>query len=206
MGGLYYKWGTRPGLRTILLDGVRGWFNSPEPALYQLETAIYDDEYERLIVQQNRIGWKHIFLGRFSCEWADLQDAHYVTRPNYNSKKSRKGAKWQVAIIGRLWDDWYLLWESRNNDLHGANAQQHAVLERQRAVQTLRELYALRNHYEPSVQELLMDDVREHEAKSTWHIKTWLQLNESVLRTSMQRATRRAIAGMKTIKSYWNMH
>ncbi|KAI2503536.1 hypothetical protein MHU86_10918 [Fragilaria crotonensis] len=197
------KWETRPGLRSILLDGIKGWFECDDPESYQLETAIYDDEYERLITQQNKIGWRHIFLGRFSCEWVDLQDAHYATRPNYNSKKSKKGSKWQVAMIGRLWDNWYLLWESRNNDLHGADARLSALADRRNALQTLRELYALRNMYEPTVQELLMEDVRDHEAKSTWHIKTWLQINEPILRLSVKRATKLATSGMRSLKSYW---
>jgi hypothetical protein len=197
------KWETRLGLRAILLDGIQGWLKSTDPESYQLDTAIYDDEYERLIVHQNRIGWKHIFLGRFCWEWVDLQDAHYVTRPNSTGKKRRKGAKWQVAIIGRMWDTWYLLWESRNTDLHGADARQRALVERRNALQTLRELYALRNQYEPTVRELLMADVRDHEVKSTWHIQTWLQINESIFRTSLKRVTKLATAGMRSLKSSW---
>jgi hypothetical protein len=172
-----------------------------DPTSYQLETAIHDDAYELLIQQQNQIGWKHIFLGRFSWAWVDLQDAHYATRPN--PKKSCKGAKWQVAIIKKLWDNWYLLWESRNNDLHGADARLSALVDRRNALQTLRELYALRNQYEPTARELLMADIRDHEVKPTWHIKTWLQINEPILRTSIKRATKLATKGMRSLKSYW---
>ena len=87
------KWQTRPNIRNILLDGLKGWLESPEPETYQLAEALYDDEFQRLIKQQNTIGWKHVFLGRFSLEWGDMQDAFYVTRPAYHPKKSRKGAR-----------------------------------------------------------------------------------------------------------------
>jgi hypothetical protein len=197
------KWATRPHLRDILLDGLKGWLESPEPDQYQLSEALYDDEFQRLIKQQNNIGWKHVFLGRFSVEWSDMQDAFYVTRPNYNPQKSRKGARWQVAIITCLWDQWYSLWENRNNDLHGADTRQSALIERQNTLRTLRELYDLRNHYEPSAQELLMADIRSYEAKSTWHIRNWISINEPVLRESFKRVKKKAIAGMRSIRSYW---
>jgi hypothetical protein len=197
------KWNTRPRIRNILLDGIRGWLESPDLEMYQLESALFDDEFQRLIRQQNKIGWKQVFLGRFSWEWCEMQDAYYVTRPNYNKQNSPRGSQWQVAIIGRLWDQWYLVWESRNNDLHGSDAKHNALVERRNTLRTLRELYSLRSHYEPSAQELLMADIRDHEVKSTWHLKTWLNINEPVLRTSYKRAKKMAIAGMKSLLHYW---
>ena len=101
-----------------------------------------------------------MFLGRFSVKWSDIQDACYVTRPNYRPKKSRKGAQWQVAIITCLWDQWYLLWESRDKDFYGADTRQSALIERQNALRTLRDLYDLRNHYEPSAQD--KSDLPDH--------------------------------------------
>ena len=84
-------------------------------------------------------------MGRFSRERSDLQDACYASRPNDNPKKCRTGLQWQAAIISGLWDQWYLLWESRNQDLHGMNEWQNAIIERRSALRTLRELYALRH-------------------------------------------------------------
>ena len=133
---------------------------------------------QRLIRQQNNIGWKQIFLGRFSYEWSEMQEVFYVTRPHVNPKKRRKGAQWQVAIITCLWEQWYILWTNRNSDLHGADTAQRAHIDRQNALRTLRDLYEMKNHYEPSAQELLMADIRSHEAKSTWHIKNWISINE----------------------------
>ena len=96
------KWKTRPELGKILIDGIQGWLQSDDPMTYQeLEDAIYDDEFYRLIsYQQNQIGWDQCMLERFSAEWETLQDNyHYTTRPEYHLKKSRTAAKWQVAII-----------------------------------------------------------------------------------------------------------
>jgi hypothetical protein len=57
---------TRPRLKDILVDGIQGWLESDDPECYQLESSINDDEFQRLIQQQNQIGWKQVFLGRFS--------------------------------------------------------------------------------------------------------------------------------------------
>lgn len=199
------QWNTRPRLRDILLCGLRGWFDSPDPDGYQLDSSVYDEEFQqRLIIQQNKIGWKHIFVGRFSWEWSEMQDAFYTTRPIYDPKKCQKGSYWQVAIISCLWDQWYLLWECRNKDLHGADERQSALAERRNALRTLRGFYDLRNHYEPSVQELLMDDIRDNEARSTWDLKAWLTINEPVLRASYQRVKKLTISGMRrSLRSYW---
>ena len=194
---------TRSRLKDILIDGIEGWLDSEDPESYRLESALYDDEFHRLIEQQNTIGWNQVFLGHFSWEWSDMQDAYNVTRPDYNPKKSRKGAKWQSLIIGRLWTQWYLLWESRNKDVHGADAKQSAEVERRNALRTLTDLYDLRNHYAPSAQDLLMKDIRDHSTRSTWNIKSRITINQPVLRTSYKRARKMAIRGMRSLRHYW---
>ena len=44
-------------------DALRGWLDSPEPDDYQLPAALYDDDFQRLIQQQNNIGWKQSVFG-----------------------------------------------------------------------------------------------------------------------------------------------
>lgn len=97
------KWGTRPRIREILLDGLQRWLaESLDPDVYcQLKSTIFAPEFQRLINQQHKIGWKEV--GRFSWECSDMSDAYYVTRPDFNPKQRRNGSTWQVAVIGCLW-------------------------------------------------------------------------------------------------------
>ena len=198
------KWKTRTSLWMLLRDGILGWLASDDPLRYQLEDAIYDDEFTRLITQQNQIGWHNIFLGRFSGEWEMLQENHYRTQPNYNSKKSPRGSRWQVAIIGTIWSQWYTVWVLRNSDVHGVDSTHQAIQDRREALHTLRRLYELKAHVEPSAQLLLMDDIRQHEGKSTWHIRNWIAINEPILRASLRRVKTKAIAGMLSIRHYFS--
>ena len=143
------------------------------------------------------------FLGRFSGEWETLQETYYVTRPEYHPKKSRKGDRWQSAVIRKVWDSWYKLWDQRNQDVHGADEKHHALIERREATRKLNELYALRHYYEPSARDLLMKDVRDHEIKSTWHIRNWIATNEPILLASYRRVKKRALSGIRSILQYF---
>ena len=198
-----HKWKTNPDLRDILIDGIIGWWSSADIIDYELPTAVYDDKYTRLINQQNRTGWNQIFLGRFSWEWSDTQDDFYATRQDINPKKRLTGLRWQSAIINTLWDQWYALWEMRNRDVHGANKTQQARVERTNALRTLRELYSLRPHVEPSVTSLLMRDIRDHAANPTWQIRNWIATNESIIRASYRHVKKKAIKGMRSIREYF---
>ena len=201
------KWNTSKDLQRILLHGIQGWLQwSPDPdspSQFELPSALYDESYERLIEHQNLIGWDQLFLGRFCWLWSDWQDAHYATRPDYQPKQKKTGPTWQVSVICSLWENWYKLWEMRNKDVHGTDEKRSHQIERTNALRTLHELYDCRNQYEPSAQALLMSDIRDHSAKSTWHLKRWIEINGPILRTSMQRAKKLAITGMRSLTTYW---
>ena len=197
------KWQTRPELRDILLDGVSGWLDHRSDDEHYLPAALYNEEFERLIEKQNSIGWHHVILGRYCWEWSDFQEAHYVTRSNYNLIKKCTGNQWQAAIISQVWSQWYKLWELRNRELHGVDTTRQAQVARRNAVRALRELYALKENVEPSVQSLLMADIRDHVANPTWQIQNWLAVNENILRASFRHVKKKSIQGVRSIRQYF---
>ena len=95
----------------------------------------------RLIRQQNAAGWRQLFLGRFCLEWSDIQDDYYARERDCQQKNKQTGNRWQVAVIGELWDQWHLLWNSRNKDLHGETQNQQRTAEHRNIHRDLRELY-----------------------------------------------------------------
>jgi hypothetical protein len=56
------------------------------PILYPLEDR-------QLITQQNAIGWRQIFYGRFSVEWARIQQAYYFKHRKKTTNNRLDGAK-----------------------------------------------------------------------------------------------------------------
>jgi hypothetical protein len=69
-----------------------------------------------LIRSQQIIGWRHLFQGRFANVWEEAQK-QYHERIFPNQQYTQ--AKWQVGLITKIWDQWYLLWTQRNNDVYG---------------------------------------------------------------------------------------
>ena len=194
---------TRPALQRILNDGLVGWFVHPSND-FTLDPEAYPVAVRRVISNQNDIGWHHLFLGRFGTEWSEIQDVHFirVNQEAQDKKIKRTGQRWQVVLIGFLWDQWWSVWESRNRDLHGADAKSRAAAEARETHRTLHELYDLRLRAEPHVQQLFHGNIAEQLARPVWHTQNWIAINGSVIRDNVRQVTARAKAGMRSIRDY----
>ena len=56
---------------------------------------------------------------------------------------------------------------------------------------------------EPSVQSLLMESVEVHQEKPIHVTKNWLRINSELFKTSIQRAQRLALTGVRSIRTYF---
>jgi hypothetical protein len=165
---------------------------------------MYPSCVHRAICQQNLIGWQHLFLGRFSYEWSDIQDAFYATHHRKTgTPKRRTGQRWQVAVIGHIWTQWKIIWASRNQDLHGTTAQQQRTALARDLRRDLRDIYDVKNQLEPSVQELLLADLETHLQKPNWVNRTWLAIHAPLIKASLKSVRDKAITGMKSIRQYF---
>jgi hypothetical protein len=110
---------TDPALQSLLLQGIQGWFQTSQN--YTVNTDRYNDTLHRLVHQQNRIGWRQIFHGRFTVEWVRIQDSYYRRSELQEAMKGVQltGERWLTNLILFVWDKWYTLWKQRNQELHG---------------------------------------------------------------------------------------
>ena len=167
-----------PELRSVLATAIQEWLQwtepeSPDDQYRMTPPTTVTTQVTRLIRKQNNIGWHHIFLGRFCSDWSEIQDSHYATTLNTKDNKRRTGQRWQHAIIGELWSHWFIVWEMRNTDLHGATESAKTRAARLEGVErTLRDLYDLPEKMEPSVQQLLCRNLTDHFAKRYGTIET----------------------------------
>jgi hypothetical protein len=170
---------------------------------FRVDPGDFPKAYRRLIMQQNRIGWEHIFQGRFSTEWSLLQDDFYANQLNHKpNQKRRTGHSWQVAIIRCVWSRWYLVWEMRNHDLHGADESSRAKANREEVERSLRVIYDARALMEPSVQTLLCKDITSHFSRTTRYTQNWLAVYGPLVRSSIRRAKERAIQNVRPITDW----
>ena len=200
---------TMPALQRLLLQAISQWlaYEPTSASPFQMSVEGYSPAVRRVIFQQNKIGWDHVFQGRFSLSWSDLQDDYYVQQARIaDTDKTQRlaGTYWQAAMIGFIWTQWFRLWEMRNNDLHGADKREKAQADRTEVERTLREIYDIKCQLEPSVQQLLCQDITDHFNKSVWFNKNWLAIHAPLVTImSLKRVKTRAIQGVRSIRSYF---
>ena len=158
----------------------------------------------RLIHQQNRIGWRHIYNGRFSSEWARLQGDYYHNHRNH-TKYRRTGMQWQHNLITSIWKMWLQLWTMRNADVHGHTLRAQEAAERQTLTRALTVIYDNRQHMESPVQQLLHSDVNTHMQRPGWVIRNWLSMITPLIRESLRRVRDNSRRGVRSIQSYFRL-
>jgi hypothetical protein len=187
---------TRPNLRDILLIGLESWFTE-SPADYDK----FPSTYSTLIYQQSRIGWRQVFNGRISTEWARLQDEYLLSEGLHNNKNS--GSLWAATILTSIWDEWHLVWTVRNGVIHGHDQASRQRTQRSEAETEIRAIYDARDLLLPADRDHLYDDVQTHLEHSTTSLQNWLNTYRGMFTVSIETAKRRALAGVRSIRSYF---
>ena len=120
-----------------------------------------------------------MFNGRFGILWCEIQNGYLSrTRADRTGAASKlTGEKWQTHLILHIWEQWRELWKMRNESLHGKDTAAHAIAEAREVKRRLVEIYDLRGHMEPSVQELLCIDIHHHLQKPSWTTINWLNIH-----------------------------
>jgi len=204
-----------PTLTKILIQGLHNW-------LYQLsdlgpEPSKFPTKYSRLLQEQRNIGWRQVFSGRLSSEWARLQsdyqyvqmlrrqDAPYQTNRAVPRTLTRTGSQWTGAIINQCWTLWGEAWSLRNELVHGNDRISRNAAHQEKIRHRLTAIYEQKLAYEPSIQDLLYDRMEDHMTHhSTASIGNWLAVHETTFLQSMKTVKKRAIQGMRSIQSYFS--
>jgi hypothetical protein len=97
-------------------QNLHSWLHRTPPPLI----AAYPAAYRRLGHEQTNLGWRQLFNGRWSTEWARLQDQYLLQYHDPIPKKLR-GQMWTSAHIDILWTSFRALWDSRNGKVHGVD-------------------------------------------------------------------------------------
>ena len=205
---------TDPGLAQVLVQGTSQWLNGQET----ISPGDFPSRYHRLILQQNDIGWRQLFNGRLCIEWARIQDDYMYldtlrqsdegrrtnTTPPRKEKRQRNGTQWSGEIIVVLWEQWYKVWVQRNSIIHCHDQASRARQQQKTDVHRLQSIYQSRHLMEPSVQDLLFDTIEEHQQqRSPTTIHNWLSIHETTFIQSMKQTSKRAIQGVRSIRSYF---
>ena len=153
---------TFPPMQILLLDTLRQWLYSADVDKFEPTMTNHPHYLNVLIATQTRIGWRQLFNGRFSDHWSALQDDYYFRERQTIPTKKKSGLIWQTGLITLLWEQWYIVWKIRNEDVHGKDMSSRAAAEKKEVTRQLGEIYDLSNQMEPSARALLCADIRAH--------------------------------------------
>lgn len=104
---LLVKLETDPTITFVIMSYLRSW-RTGEGIVY--DVPIY---FQQLLHDQQLVGWGRFFEGWLVKDWSILQQRYYsITRSR------RTGRRWTIAILKKLWDTAWDLWEHRNGILH----------------------------------------------------------------------------------------
>ena len=111
---------TAPEFDRLLTTALNEWFHTTSEDV-QVDPIPFSDKLCNLIIEQNAIGWRQIFSGRFSKEWSVVQQAQYHRlRSNQQAnQRKRTGDRWQAQLIVTIWKAWDKRWAARNKAVHG---------------------------------------------------------------------------------------
>jgi len=98
---------TDPTIAHILLSYLKGW-RSGVGIQYVAPRA-----FQELVLAQESIGWGRLFEGWLVQQWVVYQQRFYPI-----TKSNRTGLRWAMAILQKLWNTAWDMWEHRNGILH----------------------------------------------------------------------------------------
>ena len=166
--------GTYPPIRILLHQSITKWNQSSQDI--QLDLREYPQELHSIIRQQNSIGKRQVFNGRFATAWSTLQESPYRRERNSLSPSLKKmtGLSWQSQVIKHIWHAWHKLWLSRNSDLHGYDEASRNAAERREIERTVGNIYDQRHLLEPEVETLLYPEIQDHLLHPRSRLRNWL--------------------------------
>ena len=186
-----------PYLLDILRDGLSRYHRS----LPTIDPQQYPLKYRRLILHQNRIGWDHLYRGRWCHEWSTLQAA-FDQRQHMASHATVD--KWILGIGRLLIDQWLVVWKLRNEQRHGIDEARHSRIREQVLRAELHQLYGYKNQVCPIDSHIFQEsaEVHLHQANNLDTIENWIAVHKEAIFASSVMAKRLGIRHNRTLREY----
>jgi hypothetical protein len=190
---------TDPRLTHILLAGLRSYFDAEAPPAVEFEK--YPQPFLDLIAIQTRIGWGHCLRGRWSSEWAALQQDYMFCK--YPSIKFDSAA-WYRKLINPLLSDCHTLWMLRNGERHGTEKTQKRVKRLEQLERDLIEIYRYKHQVLASDRDIFDTPVSEMITMSPTEISKWIVSRRPIILQSRREANRRCVSNVRLLPEYFH--
>jgi hypothetical protein len=195
------RYHTRPYLVDILLNGIDAWINSSP-----FDKTKYPIIYHRLIDEQSALGWRQIFQGRMTMEWARLQDQHL--RQLKITSNCQSGLLWTTNILTTVWKEFFVMWTARNAAIHGQDSSSRQKARLRHAAVEVKHLHSKRDSVLATDRDLFIGDNDAAidqwiQKRSATHIENWLRIWKPVIIDSAKAAHAFAVKSVLPIHTYF---
>jgi hypothetical protein len=190
-----------PYLLDILIDGLHSWMTSI-PFL----SSRYPRRYQKLIQEQQSIGWRHIFNGHLSCQWRILQDS-YIRQRKIRTR-TQTGANWSLRTQTTIWTAFFSLWTTRNETIHGHDLKTQNQSRHRRLRAEMELLHTKRDSVLAVDSDAFIGDTPEAletflTVSTATHIQNWMNTWRPLILSSVKSATDLSIRGVRTLSTYF---
>ncbi len=190
---------TDPVLLDLLMEALHAWLHNNAPP----SSAAYPGAYRRLVREQTALGWRQLFNGRWSKEWARLHE-RFILRSQDPIPRQLTGTKWTSTFIDILWSNFRTLWASRNGKVHGIDTSTRLQARKEKVHRELRAIYSLRHNMRHCDREVFQETAEIHlGTQPLWAIQNWLRIQVPMAKYSVREAVRSAVNHVRTITSYF---
>jgi hypothetical protein len=190
-----------PQLLDILIDGLYGWFTN-----HPIDVALYPHPYQRLIQEQNDIGWRHLFNGHLTSQWRILQD-RYLRRQKIHTV-TYTGSGWSLRTLTILWNDFFVLWQARNEAIHGHDLASQQLARRRKLGFEMEFLHAQRDQVLACDSDAFIGDTPAEltnylDVASASQVQNWLYTWKPFIQSSIESAKDLSLQGVRLLSTYF---
>jgi hypothetical protein len=185
------KMETEFSLKETLSTAIAEWLETGE-----VDVSKYPIKYANAIISQERIGWRHFFSGKISQEWAKLQNNSTIKTVG----KKREGYVWGAAVVETTLRQVILLWELRNEEVHGKTVEQQENTRKTKLSIDARKLNEMKDKARPADMGLFHGDIEAFIDISTAQtIATFISSHRKAIGNSVKKHTAASRAGATSI-------
>jgi hypothetical protein len=164
----------------------------------------YPPIYRELIEHQNRIGWIHLYRGRWSGHWRTIHES-WCRRKDPETIYTN-GGDWVCAMGRTLLSGWFELWALRNQERHARNDDEQNATIHQVVRSQLQEIYSYRNKVRPADRDIFCyASVEDHMTSGSpmAAIQDWCSDTFPAVLASVSLATRDGVQNNGRIQDYF---
>ena len=183
-----------PVLCDIFIEGVLSVLHSSVFPFHK-----FPHRYQSLCQSQSNLGWTNLLKGFCSVHWRNLQNQYFVD--NFFLRLIDKPGL--LSALPRVLDSIESIWHFRNNQRHGVDTQFHESERSRQTIESIVELYDLRDRILPCDHHLFLDSVDTHLSKPQSSLRAWLTNHSDHLFRSHQQAEKDNVTHTHSLTHYF---